>query len=582
MTSDSIEPRTRRSRWLVGLLGVLGVFVGAILLTRPFQSLAVLILLVAAGLIVQGVSELLDRTTVTDARPTRIIGGLWIGLGLAVLLWPGLSLRLLAVFVGLALISNGIGRILAALRGDSDERLAAGLLGAAGVILGLTALFWPDLTLLVVAVVFGAYLFFTGIARLVSLFRAPEVGAAPQPAGPFRRFLRTAGAALALLAALGVALISMQLNAGAPVVDAFYDPPAAVPATPGVLVRTEPMDRALPDGAQAWRILYTTTRLDGSPALASGLVVVPQNLPSAPLPVIAWAHGTTGVSETCAPSVLEDPFKAGAAPALDQVISNSWALVATDYIGLGTQGPHGYLVGAEAGRAVLDAVRAARQMTEVALADETVVWGHSQGGGVALWTGILAPEYAPDVPLAGVAALAPASDLPGMIGNLDVMPGGAVFAAYVIQGYSATYSDVQFSEYVRPTAQVQVREIASRCLAEPSVFVSIVETLIFDTSIWSRDPTTGPFGERLRENVPTGPMPAPLLLAQGLADPLVLPTAQEAYAAARCAAGGLVDYRTYAGRGHVEVIDPDSPLIPELIAWTQARFAGQPAETTCG
>jgi uncharacterized membrane protein HdeD (DUF308 family)/alpha-beta hydrolase superfamily lysophospholipase len=560
------------------------IVVGATLISRPFQSLTVLILLVAAGLILNGVSELLDRSA-NDTRPTTAIGIGWIGLGLIVLLWPGVSLRLLAIVVGIALIAGGVARVLAGLRGDDDERIAAILLGAAGVILGLTALFWPDVTLLVVAVVFGAQLIFFGIARLSSLFRqansAPD-GKPARPGGPFGRFVRTTGAALALLVALGLALVSLRLNAGAPVADAFYSPPAQLPAEPGVLLRSEPMDRALPAGAQAWRILYTTTRSDGSPALASGLVVAPQNLPAGPRPVIAWAHGTTGVNETCAPSVLADPFTSGAAPALDQVIANGWILVGTDYIGLGTQGPHGYLVGAEGGRAVLDAVRAARQLTALQLADTMVVWGHSQGGGVALWTGILAPEYAPDVPLAGVAALAPASELPSMIGNLDVMPGGPVFAAYVIQGYSDTYADVNFADYVRPTAHVQVREIASRCLAEPSIFVSIVETLVFDRSIWSRDPTMGPFGERLRENVPTGPMPAPLLLAQGLADPLVLPAAQEAYAAARCAMGGQVDYRTYAGRGHVEVIDPDSPLIPELIAWTQARFDGQPAGSTCG
>jgi uncharacterized membrane protein HdeD (DUF308 family)/acetyl esterase/lipase len=580
MRSAPLKPRRPTPRWLVGVLGVLSVIVGAILVTRPFQSLAVLIVLVAAGLVLQGVSELLDRSA-PDGRPALAVGRGWIVLGLAVLLWPGLSLRILAVFVGIALIGGGIARVLAALRGDSDERIAALLLGAASVILGLVALVWPDITVLLVAVLFGGQVLFFGIGRLVNLFRNPDHGAPQTPPGPFRRFLHTAGAALALLIALGLALVSLRANAGAPVVDDFYQPQAQIPDEPGVLLRVEPMNRSLPTGAQAWRILYTTTRIDGSPALASGLVVTPQVLPEGPRPVIAWAHGTTGVKETCAPSVLEDPFKAGAAPALDEVIANGWVLVGTDYIGLGTEGPHGYLVGAEGGRAVLDAVRAARQMGEVQLADETVVWGHSQGGGVALWTGILAPEYAPELPLAGVAALAPASDLPGMIGNLDVMPGGPVFAAYVIQGYSDTYPDVTLTDYVRPTAQLQVREIASRCLAEPSVFASIVETLVFDKSIWSRDPTSGSFGQRLRENVPTGMMATPLLLAQGLADPLVLPTAQEAYAAARCAAGVPVDYRTYAGRGHVEVIDPDSPLIPELIAWTQARFNGEPAPSNC-
>jgi pimeloyl-ACP methyl ester carboxylesterase len=220
-------------------------------------------------------------------------------------------------------------------------------------------------------------------------------------------------------------------------------------------------------------------------------------------------------------------------------------------------------------------------MPELSLAEQTVVWGHSQGGGAALWTGILAPSYAPDANVIGVAALSPASDLPGLVSNLDVVPGGAIFASYVIQGYSDTYSDVRFNDYVRPQAQILAREVASRCLVEPSIFASILETVAIDGSIWASDPASGPFGERLRENVPSDPIEAPLLIGQGLEDALVLPAAQEAYVNARCQAGGSVDYRTYAGFEHVDVVQAGSPLVPELLAWTQERLNGQPATSSC-
>ena len=49
----------------------------------------------------------------------------------------------------------------------------------------------------------------------------------------------------------------------------------------------------------------------------------------------------------------------------------------------------------------------------------------------------------------------------------------------------------------------------------------------------------------------------------------------------RCAALGSVDFRTYAGRDHVPLVQHDSPLIPELMAWTQDRFDGEPATPTC-
>jgi uncharacterized membrane protein HdeD (DUF308 family) len=582
-TAAPAMPR-RTPRWLVLILGVVCVLVGLALVTRPFQSLAVLTLLVAAGLVLSGLNELLDRSDTPRSWGTTLVGVAWILLGVAVLLWPGLGLRALARIVGVATIGSGVARVLSAFRGSTDYRAASLLLGIASIILGLLALVWPDVTLLVVAVVFGVQVLLFGLARLVSLFRDPKPDAAATRAGEpglLRRFVRTAGAAVALLFALGVAALSLRANQGAPVVDAFYAAPEQLPATPGALLRSEPMSRAIPAGAQAWRILYTTTRADGVPAIASGLVVASSTPPPGPRPVIAWAHGTTGVDQSCAPSLLKDPFAAGAMPALDQVVANGWVLVATDYIGLGSAGPHAYLVGQQAGRAVLDAVRAARQMPELSLAEQSVVWGHSQGGGAALWTGVLAPSYAPDVNVVGVAALAPASNLPGLVSNLDVVPGGAIFGSYVIQGFSDTYPDVRFDDYVRPTAQLLAREMASRCLAEPAVFSSVLESLLIEGSLWSQDPAGGAFGERLQENVPSGPIPAPLLIGQGLGDELVLPTMQDAYVESRCAAGGQVDYRTYAGFDHVGVVGAASPLVPELLAWTQERLDGEPARSSC-
>jgi acetyl esterase/lipase len=60
---------------------------------------------------------------------------------------------------------------------------------------------------------------------------------------------------------------------------------------------------------------------------------------------------------------------------------------------------------------VLDSVRAARDMPDSGASDRFAVWGHSQGGHAALYTGELAARYAPDLKLVGVAAAAPATYL---------------------------------------------------------------------------------------------------------------------------------------------------------------------------
>jgi alpha-beta hydrolase superfamily lysophospholipase len=273
--------------------------------------------------------------------------------------------------------------------------------------------------------------------------------------------------------------------------------------------------------------------------------------------------------------LLPDPLGAGAMPAPQQVFDHGWALVAPDYTGLGTAGPHPYLIGVPTARSALDAVRAARQLAEVRLAAPTVVWGHSQGGAVALWVGIEARAYAPDVPLAGVAALAPASDLPALAAAMAQNPIGMLFGAFVVEAYSRVYPDVAFDDYVRASARAVVRRVVARCLDEPATLVSLGAVLPGE-SIFGRDPASGALGTRLAENVPNSPSGVPTFLGQGADDSIIHADVQARFVEGLCAAGQSIDYRTYAGRDHLSVVAADTSLIPDLLAWTQARFAGQP------
>ncbi len=557
---------------------------GAVLALRPFTALGVLVVLVAVAAIVTGVLRAL--TAPEDAPlPGRLVGAAWVGLGLVVAFWPDLSIAGIAVAVGIGMVVGGAADVVAGLRGTTDERLAAVLKGAASVVAGVVALAWPDVTLLAVAVVFGARTFLFGLSETIAAFRGSrrtDDVCPARPLGPLRRLTHVAVAGLALAAAVALGGVSAALHRGEPVVDDFYAAPDEVPDEPGALLRAEPFTRQVPDGAVAWRILYTTTRADGLPAVASGLVVVPDDA-AATHPVVAWAHGTTGVARRCAPSVLAEPFESGALFLLPQVLDAGWALVATDYVGLGTEGPHPYLVGDPTARSVLDAVRAARQLDRpgAALADDTVVWGHSQGGGAALWTGQVQPTYAPDVPLAGVAALAPASDLPGFADTLAGLTGGSIFASYLVEGYVGTYDDVRRGDVVAPGAQPQVRALADRCLSEPAALVSVLQSVTTGFSVFRTPLGGGALGERLAENVSTGPPAVPLLVAQGTDDAIIAPAVQAAYVERLCADGIDVDYRTYDGRDHVGLVTASSPLVPDLLAWTADRLAGEPFASTC-
>ena len=359
----------------------------------------------------------------------------------------------------------------------------------------------------------------------------------------------------------------------------FYSPPPGQPREPGALLRQEVFDRDVPPDAQGWRILYGTTRHDGTPAVASAIVVLARKPHDGPRPLVAWTHGTTGFAPGCAPSLLDDPF--ANVPALQEAIDKGWVFVGTDYVGLGTAGPHPYLIGEGQARSALDAIRAVRQMKQLRLDDGTVVWGHSQGGHAALWTGILAPSYAPELKLLGVVAMAPASDLRPLLEAVQGTTVGRIMSSFVLRSYGEAYADVSFDAYTSAPTRWLARDMSGRCLAGREALFSVLEALAKGGSIFRIPPTSGPFGERLAQNTPALPLPQPLLVAQGLADDLVLPEIQAAFVQRLCSAGQAVEYRTYAGRDHLSVLAPDAPFVAELVRWTEDRLAGRPAPTGC-
>lgn len=396
------------------------------------------------------------------------------------------------------------------------------------------------------------------------------------------------GLVVALVVAVVVVIVvvhpfSSDGPSGEPRVADFYAAPAHVPAQPGKLIRSELVFAGVPDGAQAWRILYTTTRKDGTAAIASALVIQEADNSGSDHPVLAWAHGTSGYAQQCAPSLEMDATVFSGVPGLDKALAKGWVLVATDYIGLGTVGPQPYLIGQGEGRAVLDSVRAAHQLGDVSLGDRTVVWGHSQGGGAALWAGILAPTYAPDAHVIGIGAVAPASDLTGLATTLGSTQGGAIFASYLLESYAAAYRDVKFDRYVRPDARAPMHDLAEHCLTDTQQLVAIGQTMTAGQSFYAQDPATGALGDRLRSNDPDGVITVPVFIGQGTADALVVPSHQDAYVAKRCAqsGNGPLEYKTYRGRQHIDVIAPDSRLPADLVAWTADRFDGKDAPDNC-
>jgi len=367
-----------------------------------------------------------------------------------------------------------------------------------------------------------------------------------------------------------------SITAHAP--DEFYDPPSDVPRKPGELLRSEPLrDVMLPAGVRGWRILYATTVDDSTPATAVATVFAPADPSAGPRPVIAWEHGTTGLLQKCMPSLLSLPTKG--IPDRDRIVMAGWVVVATDYSFAEKGGPHPYLIGEGEARAALDSVRAARQISGLTLDKRVVVWGHSQGGHAALWTGIIGPRYAPDLEIRGVVAIAPSANIKNILAmNVEI---DKRFGPYLAVSYSRFYPDITFEQAVRPEALDAARQIVNLCDFVPEELQRI-EALAatFDGPALATSSNKA-LQARLKQNTADGPIQAPVLIAQGLSDNVVPSSATDAYVEERCAAGQSLEYWTFAGRDHLSIFQRGTPFEELLIKWTTARLANDPSATGC-
>ncbi|MFO6451581.1 MULTISPECIES: lipase family protein [unclassified Aeromicrobium] len=354
-----------------------------------------------------------------------------------------------------------------------------------------------------------------------------------------------------------------------------------LPQEPGTVLEVEPVAESPLAGSRAWRILYTTTDRDGEPLEATAAVYAPEDSTLTDLPVLVWGHGTSGFARDCSPSLQQDPMAAGSMYVGDEVLRRGWVLVAPDFPGVGADGEQPYLIGEGAGRTMLDAARAARKIEGLSTSPQTAVWGFSQGGHAALWAGGLQPTYAPELELAGVAALAPATFLRETFDRLPAQD--RIFAAYTMASYDAAYEDVSWGDYASDEAESFGRELAAECLPDPQAYADLAaEVMSFqDGAIFDRYFADGAMGRRLEENEPELPVPAPLLLAQGSADTVIPAERQMEFATRACTRDQVMEYLTVEGRDHLGLVLEDSPLYPDLFAWTDARLAGEPGPTQC-
>jgi pimeloyl-ACP methyl ester carboxylesterase len=382
----------------------------------------------------------------------------------------------------------------------------------------------------------------------------------------------------AFSASLFLALVVGATLAAVPCA-AFYNPePNELAGPPGSIIRYETMKGA-PLGARAFRVLYRSRGLAGEPIAVSAVILIPAgSAPPGGRHVVAWGHPTTGVARRCAPSHQANAFEH--VIGLGHMLGQGYIVTATDYPGLGTPGPHPYLVGASEGRAMIDSVRAARFLPGAQASNRYAVWGHSQGGHAALFAGELSRVYAPELALVGIAAAAPATDLVDLFGGELGPTGIRTITAMLLWSWSRVYN-FPLSAITDAAGAANIERVAASCVDSflDLMVVGISEWLMFSRFITGSPARVEPWRTQLIRNSPGGAsLATPVLLAQGTGDNIVRPGLTDQFFVHLCRNGTPVRYLRMDNVDHLSVA---ASIASVAIDWISDRFNNVPAQNDC-
>lgn len=392
---------------------------------------------------------------------------------------------------------------------------------------------------------------------------------------------------------------------------AFYTPPAPLPpGGPGDLIRTEPSRLVLePSGAlgmimaDGTRIMYRSNDARGNPIAVTGTYFEPHNPwpHPGPRPLIVYGPGTQGQGDQCAPS---RQFNQGIhwSPYLDvafnyeelfvaTMVARGFAIVMTDYEGLGTPGLHTYANRASQGHAMLDAARAAKRLPNTSLNPDGPIafWGYSQGGGAAASAAEMAQSYAPELAIVGTYAGAPPADLKALFPFIDgSMLVGAV--GYALNGIIAAYPEHEAAirATLTPRGADLLYKVRDQCVAETlTKFMFRHLQPYFNDDIFAvveREPFASLFEEqRLGRTKPN----APVLINSNRFDPLVPWAAAMQMGRDWCALGADVEARTNEQPPFLNkaMVNHGLPMLVDgepAMQWIADRFTGVPTAPNCG
>jgi pimeloyl-ACP methyl ester carboxylesterase len=370
--------------------------------------------------------------------------------------------------------------------------------------------------------------------------------------------------------------ITMEVKDALPLTK-FYDPPQPLAAAePGTLIRSERFaGYSLPEGASAVRILYHSRALNGEDVAVSGVVLLPAGRPpQGGWPLIAWAHGTNGVARICAPSLMKDV--AYGDEGLMPMVAAGFAVVATDYAGLGTPGAHQYLNKIPQASDVIYSIPAARQAVH-GLGKKWVAIGHSQGG-IAVWgvaereVALRDPTYAGGISVAGYMDFESwASD------GVAPDPDNALFWPLEAFGIKASYPSFDLSRMLTPMAQSRYHDVTTQGCYYYAY--AVFKELGQQRSAYA-DWANSPEAQQYLHDSQSGDKAifGPLLVVAGDDDRVVSIKSIMTSVQHACSIGLPIEFRHFPKLDHDPLMQETTP---EQIAWVRDRLAGKPWSSNC-
>lgn len=338
----------------------------------------------------------------------------------------------------------------------------------------------------------------------------------------------------------------------------------------GDLLRYQRIESGV-DGAAGYRVMYLSESVAGEPIVVTGMVFVPTApAPDGGRPVLAVAHGTTGIADACAPSRVGGAERS----IVPAAVERGWIVTITDYEGLGTPGRHPYLVGESEGRSVIDSVHAARWLPGAERGDATLIAGYSQGGHGALWAAQVADEWGPDLDVVGTFAGAPATELHLILGAAGE-PIVAGFAYLLIAGFAAAYPEADPSLVLTERGVELLDVVDDGCVGD--VFRAVVGE---DDLVRPGGPNAAPWPELAARNNPGQvATDGPVLIVHSAEDEVIIDVLSEVLFDRMCDTGQHAERRVLEDGGtHGEAA---APAFRQALAWFDQLIAGEDVADTC-